>query len=79
MKKNDETALQDLKNHFEDLRDIQKIIVDNSKSRAVAYCLLDAAFFEVVIIEEFIKELGGAGFTSIEDTANFIWELANKE
>lgn len=75
----DELDIQDLKTYLKALRDFQKVIVDNSKSTEVAYCLLDAAFCEVALIENSIKNLGGTGFISIDDTADFIWKLTHKE
>lgn len=68
-------VLQDLKASLEDLEAFQKAIVDNSKNETVAYCLLEGAFYEVAMLEEFIRKLGGKGFRSIDKTADFIFDV----
>lgn len=76
MKKNfNSVALQDLQDSFKDLQEIYNLIISISGKKAATRILLDAALFECGCISQFTQDLGGSGFSSIDDTADFIYTM----
>ena len=71
-------AIEDLQNSLSILRELQTTILSLSEKKYAAELLLDAALMQATTIDDQIKELGGNGFTSIEDTAEFIYDIEKK-
>ena len=71
-------AIEDLQNSLSILRELQSTISYLSTAQNAISLLLDVALSQAATIDNQIKELGGNGFTSIEDTAEFIYDIEKK-
>lgn len=71
-------ALYDLQENYQNLRDLHKLILQLSTNKAAAECLLENAFWKISLIEENIKELGGNGYCSLDDTLEFVYAMEKK-
>ena len=67
--------IEDLQNSLSILRELQTTILSLSEKKYAAELLIDAALFQATTIDNQIKELGGSGFSSIDSTAEFIYEI----
>jgi len=70
--------IEDLQASYSDLRELQSTILSLSEKKFSTELLLNAALFQAATIENQIKELGGSGFSSIDSTADFLYEITKK-
>lgn len=75
MKTFNPVTLEDLQDSFNDLRELYGLIIEISNNKAAARVLLDAALFECACVNNSIQDLGGNGFSSLDDTADFIFDV----
>ena len=69
--------IADLKANLSNLRELQEEIISLSTKEFATEILLDAAFSQVAMIQEYLKEFDGEGFKTVEDMAERIYAAKN--